>query len=208
MNVRPNEVLRNISRRDGRGESERREREASLGTTFLLPAALEACAADMRAALTSQRPRGGKRGGGGLAKRRLALSRAVQERSRLPGSRAAAGFGRCAARRGASTPDWGAREGLRGTPERPKARDTCRSRVRRGSRPVEGPAVSGRGCPNSKQIWIEFGSNSERRDRREIEEGRSERRSTESWPILARLVRRPGLATRLWRFLKPLNYIA
>ena len=41
----------------------------------------------MRAALTSQRPRGGKRGGGGLAKRRLALSRAVQEPSRLPAAR-------------------------------------------------------------------------------------------------------------------------
>ena len=118
------------------------------------------------------------------------------------------GHERFRAARGASTPDWGAREGLRGTPERPRARDTSRSRLRRGSRPVEGAAVSGRGFPNSKQIWIEFGSNSERRDRREIEEGRSERRSTESWPILARLVRRPGLATRLGRFLKPLNYIA
>ena len=110
------------------------------------------------------------------------------------------------ASRGASTPDGGAREGLSGTPERPRARDTSRSRLRRGSRPVEGAAVSGRGFPNSKQIWIEFGAP---RSKGEIEaeigaETRTRRRRLED----ARLVRRPGLATRLWRFLKPLNYIA
>ena len=79
------------------------------------------------------------------------------------------------------------------------AEGPARSRVPRY--PVEGSEFEAN-LDRIRSAEIEGG------DRREIEEGRSERRSTESWPILARLVRRPGLATRLGRFLKPLNYIA
>ena len=106
-------------------------------------------------------------------------SRRSLGRRRSCGSRA--GFGRRAARRGASTPDWGAREGLRGKPERPRARDTSRSRLRRGSRPVEGAA-----CRGIRSRVPEFEANLDRIRSAEIEGGDRSGDRSEDRPNLGR----------------------